>query len=210
LATASAGAPLHLDLAELPSRLSCDLSREHLAETHSCAVPAADKQHRTADSQLPWWGQIAVLQLEPLVDCDRCVVMVGMPYPNPTDAELRERMAFMDSAAAKHSSQPGGGGAPAAALAAGSGGSGGGVSPGQQYYQDLCMKVGLPRFCPLSLFLLLAIFPRMSIICPDIADRHLASNPVALFLILCMCNVLRSLALLSKALLQLPLRGVGV
>lgn len=102
--------------------------------------------------------------------------MVGMPYPNPTDAELRERMAFMDSAAAKHGSQPGsgaavagagGGGAPAAAPAAGSGGSGSGVSPGQQYYQDLCMKMGLPRFCPLRLvltLLLLAIFPRMSII----------------------------------------------
>lgn len=27
----------------------------------------------------------------------RCVVMVGMPYPNPTDPELQERMKFMDS-----------------------------------------------------------------------------------------------------------------
>ena len=27
----------------------------------------------------------------------RCVVMVGMPYPNPTDPELQERMRFMDT-----------------------------------------------------------------------------------------------------------------
>ena len=30
----------------------------------------------------------------------RCVVVVGMPYPNPADAELRERMAFIDGQAA--------------------------------------------------------------------------------------------------------------
>ena len=28
--------------------------------------------------------------------CCRCVVMIGMPYPNPTDPELQERMRFMD------------------------------------------------------------------------------------------------------------------
>jgi Rad3-related DNA helicase len=61
--------------------------------------------------------------------------MVGMPYPNPADVELRERMAFMDAAAA------------AAAVARDvvqptAGSSTGGRSPGQQYYQDLCMKVG--------------------------------------------------------------------
>lgn len=51
--------------------------------------------------------------------------MVGLPYPNPRDPELRERMAFMDGAAPRPS--------PAAAPAA--------ASPGQQYYSDLCMKV---------------------------------------------------------------------
>lgn len=60
----------------------------------------------------------------------RCVVMVGMPYPNPADPELRERMAFTDAMAAGNN---------ATAPPAGSG-SKGTVSPGQQYYQDLCMK----------------------------------------------------------------------
>jgi chromosome transmission fidelity protein 1 len=31
---------------------------------------------------------------------DRCVLMVGMPFPNPTDPELCERMRFMDNCAA--------------------------------------------------------------------------------------------------------------
>lgn len=53
------------------------------------------------------------------------MVMVGLPYPNPRDPELRERMAFMDGAAPRPS--------PAAAPAS--------ASPGQQYYSDLCMKV---------------------------------------------------------------------
>ncbi|PSC69979.1 putative ATP-dependent RNA helicase DDX11 [Micractinium conductrix] len=30
----------------------------------------------------------------------RCVIMVGLPYPNPSDPELQERMRFMDSLAA--------------------------------------------------------------------------------------------------------------
>jgi chromosome transmission fidelity protein 1 len=59
--------------------------------------------------------------------------MVGMPYPNPTDVELRERMAFMDAAAAAAV------GSDVAEPAAGS--ARGCPSPGQQYYQDLCMKV---------------------------------------------------------------------
>ena len=29
----------------------------------------------------------------------RCVVVMGMPFPNPTDPELCERMLFMDCAA---------------------------------------------------------------------------------------------------------------
>ncbi len=33
----------------------------------------------------------------------RCVVVVGMPYPNPMDPELKERMAFLDGQAASAS-----------------------------------------------------------------------------------------------------------
>lgn len=29
--------------------------------------------------------------------CYRCVVMLGMPYPNPRDPELRERMRYLDA-----------------------------------------------------------------------------------------------------------------
>jgi chromosome transmission fidelity protein 1 len=46
-------------------------------------------------------------------DLARCVVMVGMPYPNARDPELVEKMAFLD----KH--QPG---------------------SGRQFYESLCMK----------------------------------------------------------------------
>ncbi len=31
----------------------------------------------------------------------RCVVVIGMPYPNPSDPELRERMAYLDVRAAE-------------------------------------------------------------------------------------------------------------
>lgn len=41
----------------------------------------------------------------------RCVVVLGLPYPNPSDPELRERMRFLDEAAAVAA-------APAAAVAA--------------------------------------------------------------------------------------------
>jgi chromosome transmission fidelity protein 1 len=52
----------------------------------------------------------------------RCVVVVGMPYPNPSDPELKERMAFIDKAARISRLQ------------------GGPVYSSQQYYEDLCMK----------------------------------------------------------------------
>ena len=38
-------------------------------------------------------------RIERLLGMGRCVVVMGMPFPNPTDPELRERMRFMDSAA---------------------------------------------------------------------------------------------------------------
>jgi hypothetical protein len=61
--------------------------------------------------------------------------MVGMPYPNPADVELRERMAFMDAAAA--AAAAGGSGVVQPTASSRNSNS----SPGQQYYQDLCMKV---------------------------------------------------------------------
>lgn len=36
------------------------------------------------------------MQIHSMYTYCRCVVMVGMPYPNPTDPELQERMRFMD------------------------------------------------------------------------------------------------------------------
>lgn len=35
----------------------------------------------------------------------RCVVMVGLPYPNPTDPELQERMRFLQAQVAQHAQQ---------------------------------------------------------------------------------------------------------
>lgn len=52
-------------------------------------------------------------------DMGRCVIMVGLPYPNPSDPELQERMRFMD-----HSS----------------GGTTSNISWGKNYYTNLCMK----------------------------------------------------------------------
>lgn len=51
----------------------------------------------------------------------RCVVVVGLPFPNPADPELRERMAYLDrtTAGTRGPGEP---------------------SPGRQYYEDLCMK----------------------------------------------------------------------
>lgn len=51
----------------------------------------------------------------------RCVVVVGLPFPNPADPELRERMAYLDRTAAGTQGP-------------------GDPSPGRQYYEDLCMK----------------------------------------------------------------------
>ena len=97
----------------------------------------------------------------------RCVVMIGMPYPNPQDPELRERMVFMDAqhAAAQRQQMPAGDPSPAAApgqvqastqlTAAQShqkpaGGPGAAASPsvvqrvvlstGKEFYEDLCMR----------------------------------------------------------------------
>eukprot|EP00884_Botryococcus_braunii_P018140 jgi/Botrbrau1/5009/Bobra.0396s0030.1 len=54
-------------------------------------------------------------------DLARCVVVVGLPFPNPADPELKERMAYLDGAALGTASPQD-------------------PSPGRQYYEDLCMK----------------------------------------------------------------------
>ena len=38
--------------------------------------------------------------------CCRCVVVMGMPFPNPADPELCERMRFLDAAVSKSAKQP--------------------------------------------------------------------------------------------------------
>lgn len=48
----------------------------------------------------------------------RCVIMVGLPYPNPSDPELQERMRFMDRQAAASSAAAAAGSAAGAAGAA--------------------------------------------------------------------------------------------
>jgi len=48
-------------------------------------------------------------------DLARAVVVVGLPYPNPTDPELRERMAYLDKRGA-------------------------GGARGAEYYENLCMR----------------------------------------------------------------------
>jgi len=50
----------------------------------------------------------------------RCVVMIGLPYPNAADPELKERMAKLDEIARRPGSNR--------------------AVDGRQYYEDLCMK----------------------------------------------------------------------
>jgi chromosome transmission fidelity protein 1 len=88
-------------------------------------------------------------------------VVLGMPYPNPSDPELRERMRYLDAAAAAATAtagntqqpQPGAfphptpsappapaaAAAPAPAAAAAASSSSGPLA-GSQYYDDLCFK----------------------------------------------------------------------
>jgi len=94
-------------------------------------------------------------------DLGRCVVMLGLPYPNPSDPELRERMRFYDAAAAAAAAAsasqtasapadaPAGAGTAAGAAGGGtttsgrSGGGGGGVVrplSGRDYYESLCTR----------------------------------------------------------------------
>jgi len=79
-------------------------------------------------------------------DLGRCVVVLGLPYPNPSDPELRERMAHFDAlaAAANVGGAAGAGGGAAAAATARGGTLAGGDRPrpftGRDYYEGLCFK----------------------------------------------------------------------
>lgn len=85
----------------------------------------------------------------------RCVVVLGMPFPNPADPELRERMRYLDmqqhaagltphapSMAAQGDGVRQRGVAHPAADASepATAGSAAGTSAGREYYEDLCMK----------------------------------------------------------------------
>jgi chromosome transmission fidelity protein 1 len=56
-------------------------------------------------------------------DLGRCVIMVGLPYPNPSDPELQERLRYVDrnSTAATNNSN-------------------GSTTARREYYSNLCMK----------------------------------------------------------------------
>jgi chromosome transmission fidelity protein 1 len=81
-------------------------------------------------------------------DLGRCVVVLGLPYPNPSDPELRERMAHFDALARR-------GGLGGCAGSGGNGNGGGGgdghggalasssserLFTGRDYYEGLCFK----------------------------------------------------------------------
>ena len=57
-------------------------------------------------------------------DLARCVVVVGLPFANPSDPELVERMRYLDA----HATAPS------------AGGSAGGSAAGREYYENLCMR----------------------------------------------------------------------
>ena len=77
-------------------------------------------------------------------DLARCVMVVGLPYPNSKDPELAERMKFLNQREAqhanatrtKHTSDQGGAGCAAATSAARKPAR----TPGEEYYENLCMN----------------------------------------------------------------------
>lgn len=67
-------------------------------------------------------------------DLGRCVIMVGLPYPNPSDPELQERLKFVDKCATEEATTtlvPGASTSQAA---------GNDTSASREYYSNLCMK----------------------------------------------------------------------
>jgi chromosome transmission fidelity protein 1 len=64
-------------------------------------------------------------------DLGRCVIMVGLPYPNPSDPELQERLRFVDRNSSNSKS--------ASALGGGNNNNKG-TAASREYYSNLCMK----------------------------------------------------------------------
>ncbi len=75
-------------------------------------------------------------------DLARCVAVVGMPYGNPSDPELKERMAYLDRRAAGGSGGAGvGAGAGAGEVVVHAHAGPRGSSTGREYYENLCLRV---------------------------------------------------------------------
>ena len=74
----------------------------------------------------------------------RCVVMVGLPYPDKSDPELVQKMNYLDAQERQQrmnvGTSGGGQGSGVYGRGGGGGGGGGGGSAGQEYYQNLCMR----------------------------------------------------------------------
>jgi len=70
-------------------------------------------------------------------DMARCVVMVGLPYPDRRDPELQQKLQYLDSL---QSSRGGAQGAGSGSNGGGGGGSALGPVSGKSYYQNLCMR----------------------------------------------------------------------
>jgi len=69
-------------------------------------------------------------------DLARGVIVVGMPYGNPQDLELKERMAYLDKRGSG-----GGLGASGGELESPSIPHTATTSPGREYYENLCLRV---------------------------------------------------------------------
>ena len=78
-------------------------------------------------------------------DLARGVVVVGMPYGNPQDIELKERMAYLDRRGAATSGVAGDGeggeAQPPNAHNFSSSSSSSTTTPGREYYENLCLRV---------------------------------------------------------------------
>jgi chromosome transmission fidelity protein 1 len=70
-------------------------------------------------------------------DMARCVVMVGLPYPDRRDPELQQKLQYLDSLQSSRGDVPCGG---SGSRWGGGGGSALGPVSGKIYYQNLCMR----------------------------------------------------------------------
>lgn len=96
---------------QVPSAVSTMIPKllfDNCRRCHLAPVKAPVAAFKACSLTTCFWLQVSSLKtcmFEPayillthsLKTCCRCVVMIGMPYPNPTDPELQERMRFMDT-----------------------------------------------------------------------------------------------------------------